>query len=144
MAKMRNINAGIAMMDVAGATVELELKCSTKDASLEQKRDEIDVTAICDDGKQYIVGASEGTFKLAVFFEAGTYSTSAQKKLRDVWTAGVARKFRIREDGDGAGKPERTFDAVITALDEPISTGEALVMELEFRVTGAVTYGVQV
>jgi hypothetical protein len=33
---------------------------------------------------------------------------------------------------------------VITALDEPISTGEALVMELEFRVTGAVTYGVQV
>lgn len=143
MAKQRNINAKITLMNSAGTAPELELGCSAKEASIELKRDEIEVTTICDTGKQFIVGPSEGSFKLSVYMEDGTYSASNQKALRDVWVASVARHWRIHENGDGAGKPEKTFDAVMTSLSEPISVGEALMMELEFRISGDVTYTTQ-
>lgn len=124
-------------------TVDLALECAMKSGGLEQKREEIEVTTICSDGKQYIAGSIEATFKVTVYHENGTYASSPQKKFRDIWEAASVRSYRIREQGDGSGKPETTFDALLTSVGEPIEIGDAVAMELEMRVSGAPNYGVQ-
>lgn len=124
-------------------TVELALECVMKSGGLEQKREEVEVTTICSDGKQYIGGAVEGSYKMTLFHESGTYSSSPQKIFRDIWNTAQPRSFRIREQGDGTGKPQIAFDAVITSLGEPIEIGDAVSMELDLRVSGSVVYSTQ-
>ena len=144
MSKFRWNNSKISLMDATTpTTVQLALECAMKSGGLEQKREEIEVTTICSDGKQYIGGAVEGTFKVTIYQESGTYSSSVQKVFRDIWGTAQPRKFRIREQGDAVGKPETTFDAVITSISEPIEIGDAVSVEMDMRVSGTVTYGTQ-
>lgn len=144
MAKFRWNKAKIALMDSANpTTVELALECAMKSGGLEQKREEVEVSTVCSDGKQYIGGAIEATFKTTIYHESGTYANSPQKKFRDIWLTSQPRAFRIREQGDGAGLPETRFEAVITSLGEPIEIGDAVAMELEMRVSGAPEYDEQ-
>ena len=131
------------MDDTNPTTVELALECAMKSGGLEQKREEVEVSTVCSDGKQYIGGAVEASFKATIYHESGTYADSPQKLFRDIWDTAQPRSFRIREQGDGVGKPETRFDAVITSLGEPIEIGDAVSMELEMRVSGAPEYDVQ-
>lgn len=125
-------------------TVVRDFTCFANDVELSKKRGDIDVTAFCDAGKAFIGGTSEEELSAKIFHEDGTYSGSTQKKLDDLYDSAIAHPFRLRPQGEGAGKPEIYFMATLLEIKTTYTNGdEAMMSDVSFKVSGASTTATQ-
>lgn len=135
----------LAVMDASAPTTVLrDLSCWMKNTEFLRELEAIDAGAVCSGTDEYIGGRMKIELNVAVMHEDGTYADSIQKDLEDIFAAKVPHPLRFRPQGDGTGKPQFTFKALLSKLPYKIGVGEDLMMsETEWKGGADYTVGVQ-
>lgn len=144
---MANFLGNISEIDIFaadGTTVAAQLQCVIKDElGIEFSTDEADAVGLCSLDYEGIPTVRKGTLSFMIKHDNGTYSSSVQKKIEDVYFTNAIRKFKFRIQGTGTGKPEQSFDAYFTKYGYVVSNTEIVAGDCELTITGAVTRSTQ-
>lgn len=125
-------------------TVVRDFTCFANDAEISKKRGDVDVTAFCSTGKDFIGGMSEEEFSAKIYHEDGTYADSSQKDLEDIYASAIPQPFRLRPQGVGTGKPEILFLATLLEVKTAYSNSdEPMMSDCSFKISGASTVATQ-
>lgn len=112
----------------------------TNKIDFKQSADSHDTTTFGQTGHTYAGGLTDGSVSVS-----GIYDNTAVTGPRASFQASLAVvvPFKYRPEGVGTGKPETTFNVVITAYEESVSVADMISWSGECAISGAVTTAAQ-
>ena len=108
--------------------------------SISTSRNTIDVSQLSTEWKEYLVGQSQWTCNLELWYDP---ADTEQEDLAAKAISGDAVSIVIRPQGSGESKPEFSGDGVITSWDIAGATEDAIGLSLSIQGTGALTQSAQ-
>ena len=127
------------MDPLGGTSYTVTLDCALNEINFEREIEEAEVTTLCSTIKDYIPGLAESTLEFEGLFQGG--ATEADFQLNNVF--GVVVSWRYRPAGTGSGLPTYTFSGFLQTYSIESTVDEAVSIEGEVRLTGAVVRTVQ-
>jgi len=121
----------VGTADISAVSNEIQVK---------QSADVADSTTFGNTGHTYLGGLTDGKVTVkGIYDNAATTGPRAaiQAHLGNV----VACKYH--PEGTGTGKPEDTFNAVVSAYEETAPVADIISWSAEFQISGGVTSGTQ-
>lgn len=130
------------MITDAGA-VERDLSAFTDNIDWTRTADTHETSVFGVEAKTFISGLTDATFSISGKYDS-VATTGPKVVLEGLVGSDVARGFKIREEGTGAGKPEASGSCFITSYVESIPVGDVVTFSADAQVTGVVTVTNQV
>ncbi len=125
-----------------GALLANAKDCSafTNKINFKQSGDSHDTTTFGQTGHTYAGGLTDGSVTVS-----GLYDNTAVTGPRATFQASLALvvPFKYRPEGVGTGKPETTFNVIITAYEESVAVADMVTWSAECAISGAVTTAAQ-
>lgn len=92
-------------------------------------------------GHTYQGGMTDGSLSLSGTYDDG--ATGPKATIEPLMVDGQLVEAIYRPEGTGSGKPEQTFDVLITSYQESSAVGEMIQWSAEGQISGAVTDSTQ-
>lgn len=108
----------------------------TNKIDFKQAADSHDTTTFGALGHTYFGGLTDGTVSLSGIYD-NTAVTGPRAAVQASLGATVA--FKYRPEGVGTGKPESTFNVVVTAYEESVAVADMIMWSGECQISGSVT-----
>lgn len=125
-----------------GAILIATKDCSayTDTIEFDQSADSHDTTTFGATGHVYAGGLTDGKVSLK-----GTYDNTASVGPRGAIQAnlGLVVAFKYRPEGIGTGKPESTFNVLVTGYKESVAVSDMIKWSADLNISGAVTTAAQ-
>jgi hypothetical protein len=103
--------------------------------------DSLDTTTFSAGGRTYQGGMTDGTLSLS-----GTYDDTAsgpKAVVEPLMRTGLLVEAVYRPEGTGSGKPQQTFDVLVTSYSESSAVGDMIRWSSEMQVSGPVVDATQ-
>lgn len=120
----------------------VDLSQYTSESEINRGTDTHDVSAYGNDAHAFGAGLNTGTFTMG-----GTYDNTASTGPRDALLAVYALNAPVPvlrlPEGDGMGKPQDAFDAILTSYVETNPVADMVKWRADFQITGDIDTGDQ-
>lgn len=101
--------------------------------------DSHDTTTFGQDGHTYQGGLTDGTASIGGTYDDGA---SGPKTVLEPLIGTVVDAV-YRPEGTGTGKPEQTFDVLVTSYSDSVAVADMIKWKAELQISGAVTTATQ-
>lgn len=108
----------------------------TRSVTLTNDGEEVDATVFGDSFREY-----EQSFKSAEITVQYKYDATIWQVIADLYTNGTSVIWELGPVGTTGGNPQIEGSMVCRTFTQPFPVGELQVLDVTFRVTGAVTFG---
>ncbi len=108
----------------------------TRSVTLNNDGEEVDATTFGDSFREY-----EQSFKNAEIVVQYKYDATIWQVIADLYTNGTSIIWELGPVGITVGNPQIEGSMICRTFSQPFAVGELQVLDVTFRVTGAVTFG---
>lgn len=107
----------------------------TRNVSLNCDGEEVDATVFGDGFRDY-----EQSFKNATITGTYKYDATIWQVVADLYSNGTSITWELGPVGSSASSPKITGSMICKSFTQPFNVGELQMVNVNFRVTGAVTF----
>lgn len=135
MAVVGGINSNFQHGTHGALTTLTDFSAKTQEASFDSQAEQVDSTSFGSGYRSYTQSFKNASVKSKYIYDPTIFG-----QLGDLYNNGETVSFQLAPNGTATGQAKVTGSMFMKTMNTPVQIGNLLVLEVEWQVTGAVTF----